>query len=233
MNLKKIFFAFVLTLVSFVVYAQETRILVFSENGEPFYLYMNNQLQNKLPQKQVSVGNLVLKDYQITIEFQDIHKQKIRKDLRVKTGREEVYVVYSENGNYVLDYYTKAKKGMYSPSFSSPVLQELEMYQGKYGCAKPLSDELFNNHKNKVEQQVFEDAKYQASLNLIQTTCISSTQLGKLAILIEFETERLELLKKAYSYIYDRNNILNLSELFTFPESMNELKKHIHLHENK
>lgn len=233
MIFKKIFYAFVLTLASFVLHAQETRILVFSENGESFYLYMNNQLQNKLPQKQVSVGNLVLKDYQVTIEFQDIHKQKIRKDLRVKSGKEEVYVVYNENGDYTLDYYTKAKKGMYSPSYSPPSLQELDMYQGKYGCAKPISDELFISHKNKIEQHMFEDAKYQASLSLAETTCLSSKQLSKLASLIEFETERLELLKKAYSYIYDRNNLLNLSELFTFPESMNEFKRHITLHENK
>lgn len=233
MILKKIFYAFVMTLVSLALQAQETRIVVFSENGEPFYLYMNNQLQNKLPQKQVSVDNLVLKDYQITIEFQDIYKPKVRKDLRVKTGREEVYVVYFENEKYTLDYYTKAKKGMYSKTYSPTFAQEIEMYQGKYGCAKPISDELFNNHKNKIEQQIFEEAKYQASLNLAQTSCISSSQLGKLALLIEFETERLELLKKAYSYVHDRSNLLNLSELFTFPESMNEFRKHITLHENK
>ena len=213
-------------------FSQGSSAIFFSENGALFYLYLNNQLQNEIPQSQVKVENLILKDYQVTVEFKDITKDRVRTDLKIKQGRESVFVVFQENSGYSIDLYSKAKKGMYSPS-QNEVIIERAGYKGKLSCPIAISDEEFSSMLETVANTDYPDAKLDLSKEIVSSNCITVNQLHQLMGSIDYEPEKIELAKFAYSYVFDRDNYINLADLFEYPDSKKEITNWIKLNIEK
>lgn len=217
----------ILALISSIVaanstIAQDATAVFFSESGDLFYLYMNNQLQNEVPLSQVKVDNLILKDYQVTVEFKDITKDRVRTDLKIKQGRESVFVVYQEKESFTIDLYSKAKRGMYSPSQT-----EVEIvrngYEGRLGCPEVVSDDLFNQKLQLVENSDYPQEKLSLAKEIVTGNCISVDQLHKIMEAIDYEPEKIELAKYAFSFVFDRDNYINLADLFEYQGSKKEI----------
>jgi len=205
----------------------QTQVVFFTESGEPFYLYMNNQLQNRAPQTQVRVSNLVLKDYQVSIEFKDITKPIIRDDLKIKHGKETVYVIFQDKGTWEWDLYTKAKRGMYSPQTAPVSVAPYANYQGAVSCPTPMSKSAFEAALQDVEKQEFTQAREETSRQLLTTQCITVDQLRQLLKTIDYEADRTKLAKFAYSYVFDRENYYQLGDVFTYPQTLEEIQQYI------
>ena len=213
---------------SILGFSQESKWVFFTENQEPFYLYINNQLQNRVPLQQVEADHLVLKEYQVTIEFKDITLGVIRQNIKTKKERETVYVVYNNGGvDYEVDLYVKAKRGVYSPGVKVPQIADYEGYKGKVGCAQPVSEAKVNELVETLEGYTFGDQGAESIRAFIKNHCVTVAQFKKMLKTVDFEDNKLSLAKYAFSYVFDRENYYLIHNLFDYPYSVEDLNNYI------
>jgi hypothetical protein len=94
-----------LALVGFFnAFTQNAELVVFSEFGEKFKLYLNNRVQNETPQSNVKVTDLSQEFYKARIEFEEKGKGILNKNLAVKPGMEVVYMIKQGRKGYVVRY---------------------------------------------------------------------------------------------------------------------------------
>jgi len=219
-------FLFIVLGVGNTVSAQGTKAVFFSEDSKPFSVYLNGKLMNEYPMNQVTANQLVLKDYQFKLIWKDITQQKVETIIKVKQGRENVFVIYEEKGEMKIDLYGKAKRGMYSPA-ESIAPAERNGYSGALGCPRALSN---NQYQEKTAE--FNNLDYPADRmsfvkRVLQEQCLTVAQLKGLLTKVDYESDRVELAKFGYSYVFDRDNYSSLSDLFEYPGAYDEIQKYI------
>lgn len=97
-----LFFVFLVSISG--SWAQDGHLVLFSEFGEEFKLYLNNRLQNEVPQSNVKVTDLNQEFYKARIEFVEEGKGIINKNIAVKPGMEIVYMIKQGRKGYVVRY---------------------------------------------------------------------------------------------------------------------------------
>jgi hypothetical protein len=88
--------------------AQKTNLIFFSEGGEKFYVILNSVLQNKTPETNVKVTDLVSPGYKLKILFADSTITPIEKNLMFNQGTETTFNIKKNNkSEYVVRYFTE------------------------------------------------------------------------------------------------------------------------------
>ena len=101
---KQVFFFIIAFITSLSMAAQESHLVIFSEFGENFKLYLNNRLQNETPNSNVKVTDLSQEFYKARIEFDEKGKGILNKNIAVKPGMEVVYMIKQGRKGYVIRY---------------------------------------------------------------------------------------------------------------------------------
>lgn len=199
----------------------------FTENGEPFYLYINNQLQNRVPVSSIKIDGLILKNYLVKVEFKDITLGEIQEELKVKKEREIIWVVFQDKNAFTIDLYEKAKRGMYSVPTDVPTVADYNNYKGKVGCAEPVSDSQVAEMMAGFDDFTFGDQRMETMRSFMKNNCTTVAQLKKMMETLDFEDNKLNMAKFAYSYVFDRENYYLLHSLFEYPYSVTDLSNYI------
>lgn len=97
----------------------------------------------------------------------------------------------------------------------------------KDGCTKPMPDSYSGYAVVILSKTQTPDQKYSVLENVFRNNCVSIKQTQFLLGFIDFEVERLKLLKFAYPSIVDKNNIELLNNSFKYEASKNELANFI------
>lgn len=103
-------------------------------------------------------------------------------------------------------------------------------YEGEIGCPWPLKDEELNEVKLKINNLSIDDRKIDVYSDFRQSKldfCITIEQLRSIVILFEYDEFKIEIVKKSYPFIYDKDNILLLEKDFSYQNSFDELKKQL------
>lgn len=102
--MKKLFTLTALILFSLASFAQlKTNIVVFSEQGEQFFLVLNGIQQNAEAQTNVKVTDLIQPYYKVKIMFLDANQPQIDKNINFNQGTETTFCLKKNNkGEYVL-----------------------------------------------------------------------------------------------------------------------------------
>lgn len=110
--MKKSILFLLLTTVSFFTFAQ-SNLIIFTEEGTPFYLVLNGVRQNSSPQTNIKVENLTHAYYSVKIEFNNHQLSPITKsnlpvkDPQDKSDQEVTYkIVLTKKGALKLRYHT-------------------------------------------------------------------------------------------------------------------------------
>lgn len=107
---------------------------------------------------------------------------------------------------------------------------QMDLYEGRIGCAWPLKDEKLIRLKNKIQSKNLEDSKLEIakeSINDIDSICLTMDQTKQLLILFQYEETKLDFAKSIAAYLFDIDNIGKLEDVFDFENSIEELKKEI------
>jgi hypothetical protein len=100
--MKRTFILLTLALFSFIVKAQMSNLIFFSEQGERFSVILNGVLQNSKPETNIKVTDLPSPSYKLKIIFEDTKLPQIDKNLMYKQGFETTFVIKKNNkGEYV------------------------------------------------------------------------------------------------------------------------------------
>lgn len=100
-------------------------------------------------------------------------------------------------------------------------------YTGIVGCAGPLGGGSFTTIENAVKSKMFESDKLDAAKAMVKDQCMMVKQVKALVEMFEFEDNKLDLAKYAYTYTYDVENYSQLLSAFYFSSSKDDLKTFI------
>jgi len=100
-------------------------------------------------------------------------------------------------------------------------------YLGKKACNLNLNSKTFYQKALEIKNQYNEQSKMRTAQIIISSSCISCTQLMKFTSLLKNETNKLSLLKSAYTNVYDLNNYKYTLQLLKTPLLKKDLTKFI------
>jgi hypothetical protein len=99
-------------------------------------------------------------------------------------------------------------------------------------CVFPMSASDFENAKKSVSGQSFEDQKLKIAKQVLNTNCMSTSQVKEIMGLFSFEETKLDWAKFAYGKTTDFNNYYQLNDGFTYSSSVDELNSYIESHKH-
>ena len=88
------------------------------------------------------------------------------------------------------------------------------------GCSPQFSENAFKTEVQKIKIHDFDQAKKEA-IELLLTKCLTSIQLKKLLQELNFEQDKLDIAKKAFSKVSDPSNFTIIKSVLDFEESKN------------
>jgi len=92
---------------------------------------------------------------------------------------------------------------------------------------KVINETDFNILKATVEKRSYEDTRKELIISAIDANYFTSTQVKSLLNLFSYENSKLEVAKYAYKKTCDKKNYFIVYDVFTFENSIPELKKYI------
>lgn len=92
--MKRSILLFLLTFImSAPVFAQQSTLVVFSEDGYPFRVMLNGMFQNQNPETNVKINQLNPASYKLKIFFKDTANGTLTETVYINAGMEQVYVL--------------------------------------------------------------------------------------------------------------------------------------------
>ena len=132
--------------------------------------------------------------------------------------------------------YTTTSSTVYeqpTPQPTQPPVQVVyvEGYNGRIGCAVPMTSGEFESFKGSVNSKSFEDSKMTLAKQVLNTNCLTSSQVREVMGLFTFEETKLDFAKYAYGHTYDLGNYYKVNDAFTFESSIEDLNNYINSHQ--
>ena len=95
-----------LVFLSITLFAQLNDILVFSEKGEKFYMYVNSVKQNETPMANVKGKDIQTESFIVRIVFEDKSLPEITQNFWTESKNVEISAIVTQNrkGKYILRY---------------------------------------------------------------------------------------------------------------------------------
>lgn len=94
-------------------------------------------------------------------------------------------------------------------------------------CTTAISNDSFKSELKKITAHDFDEAKKEATEKLLLGKCFTSEQVKKILEQLSFEEDKLELAKKAFPQVVDKQNFGIISTVFEFDSAKQELNKFI------
>ena len=214
--------------VSLTSIAQETKATFFTHNLGKFYLYVNNQLVERAPNEQVQFTSFGNQKLNVKVVFQDHNLKPIYKDIKLKSNKVMVFVIYNNNKKITLDKFDKVKVGNYKPGLVNVSKNHIPEYTGRLGCNAPSSFKNVEIAINQMKNEKNEIAQLTIASSLIKNNCLTVSDLKLVLRSFTYETNRVEFAKYAWPYIYDQENYINLTSIFEYPQTMEEINTFVH-----
>ena len=107
--MRKLLLSLFLAISALGLYAQDCNVVLFTENGEQFYVILNGLRMNDTPQTNVKIDQLKMPNYKLKVIFEDKNLGSMDKNLYLKPGYEVVYTIkQNKKGIYKLGYVSEA-----------------------------------------------------------------------------------------------------------------------------
>jgi hypothetical protein len=118
----KVFYCILaLTLTTFSFAQNTAELVVFSDNGEPFYLVMNGVYQNAEPKTNVRIQGLTDEYYNTRILCPN-NTFELQKNIMVQRGSIVTYRFFEKDGEYKLRYFSESPMESYPTNAAQSVI---------------------------------------------------------------------------------------------------------------
>jgi hypothetical protein len=246
---------FVLTLVvSFLSIKgiSQNNVRLLSSTGI-FNIYIADKPANKTPQAEVLIENIETDTLYLKIEFEGEARQGISLYLldkgRPASGKEFCYLVTRDKKKVDIDF-----RGVYeiiparkpivpvkpvndtSTSYRNATLGHLcEMKDGKPvyfnnipldgRCTEPMPPAYLNHIALLMGKAQVPDEKFLIAESVCRNNCVSVGQLSALLNYVDYELDKLKLIRIAYQHVTDKQDRALLEKNFRFESSVLELRR--------
>jgi hypothetical protein len=99
-------------------------------------------------------------------------------------------------------------------------------------CVFPMSSSDFSAAKKSVEGQSFEEQKLKVAKQILNTNCMSTSQVKEIMALFSYEDTKVDWAEFAYGKTTDPNNYFQLNDGFTYSSSVDKLNAYIESHKH-
>lgn len=99
--------------------------------------------------------------------------------------------------------------------------------RGYTACSAPMNAGSFAKMKQSVESKPFSDTKMSTAKVATKNACLSVNQVKEICRLFNMDEDKLTYAKYAYDYCTDKANYYQVSEVFSFSSSTDELNKYL------
>ncbi|OJJ22104.1 hypothetical protein BKI52_08680 [marine bacterium AO1-C] len=83
-------------------------------------------------------------------------------------------------------------------------------------CKQPMSELVFNQHKQQLERESFEEDRMKMATTFIkQQKCMKVSQVKSVIKMLNFEDNQLAFAKLAYQFVHDPENYQEVIAIFT------------------
>lgn len=112
-------------------------------------------------------------------------------------------------------------------TYNPEVLNTVYNYAGKKGCSFPNIE--VDDLVAAINEASFSSQKIKVAKNGVRNKCLTTEQVGRIARTLEFEDDKLDFIKFAYNYTYDRENYKSLLKLFNFSNTRTDFLEFINV----
>ncbi len=98
------------------------------------------------------------------------------------------------------------------------------------GCRSAMTPTNFESMKKSVEAKPFSDTKMSTAKVATKSNCMSANQIKEICKLFSMDDDKLTYAKFAYDYCIDKGNYYQVSEVFSFSSTTDELNKFLEGH---
>lgn len=99
-----------------------------------------------------------------------------------------------------------------------------------YGCTNAINGAAYDKMKASIEAKPFSDTKMSTAKVATKNACLSATQIKGICALFSMDDDKLTYAKYAYDYCVDKANYYQVSEIFSFSSTTDELNKFLESH---
>lgn len=127
-------------LISLSINAQNSNLIIFSENDESFQVYVNGQIQNQQASTHVKMPGLIPATYRVKVKFADASLGQVSKNMLIESGQEYTVVVRKKKNTAVGGYFKEVGKAVDESLGNSKEDQEdaSEIYVMRLLSAAPI-----------------------------------------------------------------------------------------------
>ncbi len=98
------------------------------------------------------------------------------------------------------------------------------------GCRAAMTQASFDSMKKSVESKPFSDTKMSTAKIATKNNCVSANQVKEICKLFSMDDDKLTYAKFAYDYCVDKGNYYQVSEVFSFSSTTDELNTFLEKH---
>jgi hypothetical protein len=261
----------------------KVNLVVFAEDGDPFYAFVNGVKQNQLAQSNVTVTD-ISPNISLRIEFENKSLPVLKQNMSLDPGYEHTAKIKRDKNNILkLRYFGKVPvNGLTTaenpaheyntaepeqrPAETKTAGQNSSVGQGGAGivinivpeetpppprdehrmtpngveekksgrqlapgndntCKGPMGKQSFQKMKSFIESQSFSETRMNTAKVSTSNACLSVTQVKEIASLMMLDSDKLAYAKYAYDHCVDKANFYQVSEIFSFNSTKDELNK--------
>jgi len=239
----RIFLLLLLAVFSYKVYSQGSALVIFSEKGEKFTVFMNGEMKNSKPGDYVRVDNLFGPSFKVRVVFADPAIHEIDKTVFNKIGGEIFYAAKpGKKGDYVLEHATSdyvhqgnaVKESIPEKSVPQETHQkkteettESAGKSSKGGCKNPMTEPDFQASIVMISNAPFDGPKTSSAKKLVEGHCLTCDQIVETMYLVSHEPSRLTIAKAAYMHCFDPSNYEKVKNVLETSKSKQDLDQYI------
>ena len=208
--------------------SQETKVYIQSNHDlGRFYLYVDGALMNRSPQIQVGVLGLdSLPTYSIRVVFQNPEKMPITGTIKPKKDRIRLYLLFGGTKNEVKSRKKSGVKAQPIAGNTPASHPSMPNYKGRLGCDFPIGNEVLNQVVSQMTSNL-PRTPMEIAKEAVTTNCYTTNQLKQILAVLADDTERVELSKIAWYYVYDQENFKDLESVFTEPGQVQQVLSYV------
>lgn len=233
------------------VFFSQNSLRLLSENGTVFQVFMNDKSVNAKNEAEVLISGIKKDTLKLVVKFENGGKFPVLVFLldkgRAVTGKEFNYLIEPDQQKIRVRF-----SGMYDVSIlpvplvpKKPVIDSSLAYRNKkFGhlcelkegnaayfnnvpkdgpCRIAMPPEYLSYTRQLMEKAEVPDDKYRIVENICRNNCLSCEQLNSLLTYIDYEIEKLKMIRIAFVHLTDVANKKTLEKSFRFESSVKEL----------
>lgn len=246
--MKKFLFFFSIILISISGYAQSISLLIRTQNQERFWVYINNVLQNTNSVSLIQIQHFYPGTYDATVVIDKTGHPKISFPITIynSTVFYNININQDFSGNVLISVspcYVYPFLKAYTTSLKMQTQQQPVVSNTTPPSRNPVkpqdrtststktlyycNSDTYNKIIHSITHETYDHRRLEIAKKSVNSNPMSVAQIMGIAKLFSYETNKLDFLKYAYSYCYEKDKYSQVNQVLEFSTHRDEINQHI------